>query len=347
MRIAVCHPRTPFSRGDAASHAARLVLALRQAGHEAEVVLMAGTWYPGSALLHQMGVWRSLDLSESNGLTIDAVIPLTFPAYLVPHERKIVWLIHEHRTVRERWGDRAAGPARRDEAAMVHDAIRAADRSALDEAERVFVNSTNVQRRLWDSLHVVAESLYHRSPLTESLLALGPGPYGDVVVAPGRLDGSRRQALAIDAMRSVRSDVGLVLAGRGPCEDDLRSRIEDQGLRERVAIEVDPTRDRLHELLSTALAVYHGPFDEDFAYGMLEGFAVRRPVVTLSDSGGALEFVLDGRTGLVVEPEPGEIADAFDRLFEDRALAARLGVTGRAFLEEIPSWTEVIVRLLD
>ena len=80
---------------------------------------------------------------------------------------------------------------------------------------------------------------------------------------------------------------------------------------------------------------------------MLEGFAARRPVVTLSDSGGPLEFVLDGRTGLVAEPEPRSIADAFDRLFEDRALVARLGVTGRAFLEEIPSWTEVVARLLD
>jgi glycosyltransferase involved in cell wall biosynthesis len=347
MRIAVCHPRTPFTRGDAATHAERLVLALRQAGHEAEVVLMAWTWHPGSALLHQMGVWRSLDLAESNGLTIDAVIPLTFPAYLVRHERKIVWIIHEQRTMRERWGDRSTDPARRDEAAMVHEAIRAADRVALDEAERVFVNSTNAQRRLWDSLRVVSEPLYHRSPLTESLLALGPGPYGDVIVAPVRLDGSQRQALAIEAMRYVRYDLRLLLVGRGPCENGLRTLIENQGLGGRVGIEVDPSRERLLELLSKALAVYHGPFEEDFGYVMLEGFAARRPVVTLSDSGGPLEFVLDGRTGLVAEPEPRAIAESFDRLFEDRALVARLGVTGRALLEEIPSWTEVVARLLD
>jgi len=42
-------------------------------------------------------VWRALDLSESNGLPIDMVIALKFPAYLVPHERKVVWLIHQHR----------------------------------------------------------------------------------------------------------------------------------------------------------------------------------------------------------------------------------------------------------
>ena len=47
----------------------------------------------------------------------------------------------------------------------------------------------------------------------------------------------------------------------------------------------------------------------------LEGFAAKRPVVTLTDSGGPLEFVERRGTGLVTPPEPRAIADAFDRLF--------------------------------
>jgi glycosyltransferase involved in cell wall biosynthesis len=78
----------------------------------------------------------------------------------------------------------------------------------------------------------------------------------------------------------------------------------------------------------------------------IEAFAARRPVVTLSDGGGLLDFVLDGRTGFVVEPDPRSVAAAFDHLFGDRALAARLGVTGRALLEEVPPWPEVVERLL-
>ena len=50
----------------------------------------------------------------------------------------------------------------------------------------------------------------------------------------------------------------------------------------------------------------------------LEGFAARRPVVTLTDAGGPLEFVTDGETGLVTPPEPQAIAHAFDRLFSNR-----------------------------
>src|SRR5213596_363432 len=90
MRIAVCHPQTPFVRGGAEIHAEALVRALRDAGHDVELV-------------HQIGIWRSLDVTESNGIPIDMVIALKFPAYLVKHPNKVVWLIHQHRTAYELW----------------------------------------------------------------------------------------------------------------------------------------------------------------------------------------------------------------------------------------------------
>jgi glycosyltransferase involved in cell wall biosynthesis len=348
MRIAVCHPQTPFVRGGAETHAEQLVRALRAAGHEAELVLVAGKWYPGAELVHQMAVWRAMELSESNGLPIDAVIPLKFPAYLIHHERKIVWLIHQHRTAYELWDHpQYADLAREKEGVLVRDTIHVADRVALGEAKRVFANSKNVQRRLWESLRIPSEPLYHRSPLTEDLLTKQAGPLGDDVVFPSRFESLKRQSVVVDAMRHVNTDVRLVLVGRGPDEDALRRQIEEHRLGDRVSIEVGVSDARLRELMLQALAVYYGPFDEDYGYVTLEGFAARRPVVTLTDSGGPLEFVEDGETGLVAPPEPHAIADAFDRLFTDRALAARFGEAGRARIErEVPDWPEVVARLL-
>jgi glycosyltransferase involved in cell wall biosynthesis len=348
MRIAVCHPQTPFVRGGAETHAEQLVRALRAAGHEAELVLVAGKWYPGAELVHQMAVWRAMELSESNGLPIDAVIPLKFPAYLIHHERKIVWLIHQHRTAYELWDHpQYADLAREKEGVLVRDTIHVADRVALGEAKRVFANSKNVQRRLWESLRIPSEPLYHRSPLTEDLLTQQAGPLGDAVVFPSRFESLKRQGVVVDAMRHVNTDVRLVLVGRGPDEDALRRQIEEHRLGDRVSIQVGVSDARLRELMLQALAVYYGPFDEDYGYVTLEGFAARRPVVTLTDSGGPLEFVEDGETGLVAPPEPRAIADAFDRLFSDRALAARLGEAGRARIErEVPDWPEVVARLL-
>ena len=101
MRIAVCHPQTPFVRGGAENHSESLVAALREAGHDAEIVSAPFKWYPAAELVHQIGMWRSLDLSETNGMPIDMVIALKFPAYLVKHTNKVVWLIHQHRTAYE------------------------------------------------------------------------------------------------------------------------------------------------------------------------------------------------------------------------------------------------------
>jgi len=348
MRVAVCHPQTPFVKGGAETHAEQLVRALREAGHEAELVYVAGKWYPGTELVHQMAVWRSLDLSESNGLPIDAVIPLKFPAYLIRHERKIVWLIHQHRTAYELWDHHEyADLARQEDAILVREMIHAADRIALGEAKRVFTNSKNVKERLWSSLRLPSEALYHHSPISEVLMTAEAGPHGDEIVFPSRFESLKRQSLAVDAMRHVRTDVRLVLVGKGPQEDALRRQISDHKLEDRVSIEVWPSDARLEQLLLGALGVYYGPFDEDYGYVTIEGFAARRPVVTLGDSGGPLEFVQDGETGLVAPPHPVAIAGAFDRLYADRVLAARLGASGRALIErEVPSWSEIVARLL-
>jgi glycosyltransferase involved in cell wall biosynthesis len=115
-----------------------------------------------------------------------------------------------------------------------------------------------------------------------------------------------------------------------------------------VSFEIAVSEERLHELYLGALAVHYGPFDEDYGYVTLEGFAAHRPVVTTTDAGGPLEFVADGETGLVTPPEPRAIAEAFDRLYADRALARRLGDAGNAVVRErVPGWPDVVARLLD
>jgi glycosyltransferase involved in cell wall biosynthesis len=349
MRIAVLHAQSAFVRGGAENHTEALVHALLAAGHEAEQVTIAGKWYPATELAHQMAVWRSFDISESNGLKVDAVIALKFPAYLVKHERKIVWLIHQHRSAYELWDHpEFADLSRQEEGPRLRDMIWTADRLALGEAKRVFTNSRNVADRLWSSLRLGSEPLYHPSHNVEVLRDLEPGPYGDYILYPSRMEALKRQSLVIDAMRHTKSNVSLVLVGRGPDEASLRRQAKDGGVASKVVFEIGPDDARLHQLYLGARGVYFGPYDEDYGYITIEGFAARRPVVTLTDSGGPLEFVADGRTGIVAAPEPRAIADAFDRLAADEALARRLGGAGHELVaERVPSWPEVVARLLD
>ncbi|HWC72274.1 MAG TPA: glycosyltransferase family 4 protein [Actinomycetota bacterium] len=349
MRVAVLHPQTAFVRGGAETHAEALVRALREAGHEADLVQIAGKWYPPSQLAHQMAVWRSFDITESNGLVVDAVIALKFPAYLAQHERKIVWLIHQHRTAYELWDHPVyADLKRQDDGPKVRDMVWEADRVALGEAKRVFTNAENVRERLWSSLRIPAEPLYHPSRMAEQLLDAPKGPLGEFLLFPSRMESLKRQSLAIEAMRHVTSDVRLVLVGRGPDEPRLREQVERLGLSDRVVFEIGVGDDRLLELYREALGVYFGPFDEDYGYVTIEGFAASRPVITLTDSGGPLEFVRDDETGLVRPPEPMAIAEAFDRLWNDRAGAERMGGAGHELVRAtVPSWPDIVARLLD
>jgi glycosyltransferase involved in cell wall biosynthesis len=329
-------------------HTESVVHALREAGHEAEMVSVPFKWYPPAELVHQMAMWRSLDLSESNGIPIDMVIALRFPGYLVRHERKVVWLIHQHRTAYELWDHpRFADMSHHDEGRAVRDLIHRADRIALGEAKRIFTNSANVRDRLWRSLGIPAEPLYHRSSVCEALLREEPGPPGDYMLFPSRLDPIKRQSLAVDAMRHVRSGVRLVLVGTGPAEPEIRAQVDRVGVGDRVELAGSVSDHRLRELYLGALAVYYGPYDEDFGYVTQEAMAARRAVMVTTDSGGPLELVRDGVTGMVVDPKPRAVASAVDRLAADPSRAAAMGTAGRRDLEEkVPAWPEVVARLL-
>ena len=161
------------------------------------------------------------DITESNGLKVDAVIALKFPAYLVEHERKIVWLIHQHRTAYELWDHPTyADLSRQDDGSAVRDMVWNADRLALNEAKRVFTNSRNVQGRLWSSLRIAAEVLYHPSGVAEHLLDAGaPGRTGRLRRVPQQ-DGEPEATVARDRRDGARPERAsqLVLVGKGPDE---------------------------------------------------------------------------------------------------------------------------------
>jgi glycosyltransferase involved in cell wall biosynthesis len=348
MRVAVLHPQTAFVRGGAELHTEGLVAALRDAGHEADLVTIAGKWNPPTELAHQMAVWRSFDISESEGRRVDAVIALKFPAYLVQHERKIVWLIHQYRSAYELWDHpEFADLSKQEGGEAVRRLVWSADRLALGEAKRIFTNSQNVADRLWASSRLSGTPLYHRSPTTDALLQATSREPGDYLFYPSRLDLLKRQALGVEAMRYVRTPVKLVLVGRGNEARSLRDRVRRHGLEGRVRIEGGVSEDRLRELYLGSLGAFFGAFDEDYGYVTLESFASARPVVTLSDSGGPLEFVRHEETGLVVAPEPEAVADAFDRLWQERDVAAAWGAAGRRVLiDRVPAWPDVVDRLL-
>ena len=69
-------------------------------------------------------------------------------------------------------------------------------------------------------------------------------------------------------------------------------------------------------------------------------------MITAKDSGGPLEFVTDGETGLICEPEAKALAKAMDRVTTSAALADEMGRAGKTRLAEMNiSWDHVVKEL--
>src|SRR5438477_12821126 len=164
MKIAVCRPQVPFSRGGAEIFTDELVRQLRDRGHEAEIVSVPFKWYPGQRVLTQAFVWRLLDLTEADGRPIDLVVATKFPSYCIRHPNKVVWLLHQFRQAYELDRTELGQFSETAEDRATRRAVQRVDRVALGEAKRVFATSRNVAERLERSTGVAADVMRHAPP---------------------------------------------------------------------------------------------------------------------------------------------------------------------------------------
>ena len=119
----------------------------------------------------------------------------------------------------------------------------------------------------------------------------------------------------------------------------------DAGVASRVVFAGSASGDDLVRHYAGARGVIYAPYDEDYGYVTLEAFLSGKPVITAGDSGGTLEFVVDGENGFVCEPTPEAIGAAAARLTADAALAERLGRAGLARARTI-TWDGVVEQLV-
>jgi glycosyltransferase involved in cell wall biosynthesis len=85
-------------------------------------------------------------------------------------------------------------------------------------------------------------------------------------------------------------------------------------------------------------------FTEGHAKALLEAMSCGVPCVA-SNVGGNRAAIVDGRTGLLVDPaDVGALADAIERLITDRALARRLGEAARREVVERYDLSAIVTR---
>ena len=317
-------------------------------GHSAEIVGVPFKWYPPERILDHMLACQMLDLTESEGKAIDRLIGLKFPAYLMPHPHKVLWLLHQHRQAYDMWADPVSGDlVHAEKGAAVRDAIINADKKFLPEARGIFTISRNVANRLRSFCGIEAVPLYHPPPGASQLYGIAPESY---LFFPSRLLATKRQDLALEALAKTRCPVRIKFAGVPNHPDyltQLKKTAAKLGIESRVEWLGGVSEEEKRDLYARCLGVVYLPRDEDYGYVTLESMLCGKPLVVPADSGGPLEFVDNGINGLVSEPTAEALADAMDQLWDNREAAIRWGKAGQEKYRAAGiNWPNVVHRLL-
>lgn len=232
-------------------------------------------------------------------------------------------------------------------------------RRALEGSCRVVTNSdaTSAEFR---SFGVPGEKLMRVYPGVDPR-RFRPGPrdpdplrrYGldgkRVILTVARLDQRKGHDVVLRALARLDApDVVYLIVGRGREEARLRALAGACGVVDRVRFagfipDADlPAVYNLCDIFAMPNRVTEGTAlagdVEGFGISFVEAGACGKPVVA-GRSGGAVEAVLDGETGLLVDPRSDQgVAEAIQRLLKDPAEARRLGEAGRRRAEALFDW---------
>ena len=343
-RVAVVTSHPLFAEGGHLVIAEGLTAALRAAGHDAAVIRTPQNRFgrQGAAYL---ATWLTDVGLTHDGCTVDHVVSFRFPSYAVRHPSHICWLNHRMREYYDQW-PRFSGPLSlraRVKERLRRRVIHAVDRYLLTcNVRQVFAQSRTVQTRLERWGGIPSQVLYPPPP---------PRPYrcdgyGDYLFVASRLSPLKRVALVLEALAHPTADgIHCVIAGDGEERAALRSRIDALGLSDRVRLVGGVGDTELVQHLARCRAVCYPPRAEDYGLVTLEAFMSRKAVITCVDSGGPAELVRPDQDGLVAEPDPQSLAQAFRRVMDDLPLAERLGAAAEVRARQF-TWDGTIQRLL-
>jgi glycosyltransferase involved in cell wall biosynthesis len=344
MKVLVVNNMAPFVWGGAEELAVNLQKNLIAAGHESEVLRIPFQWEPASRIPSQMLMVRAFELWNA-----DRVIALKFPAYLIRHPHKTLWLLHQYRQAYDLF---EAGQTNLPESATgqgIRRLIHKADEECFRESRRIFTNSEVTRDRLHRHNGFDAEVL--PPPLNDPHLFLG-GPSHGYIFAGGRVNGMKRQHLLLEALAQASPSTRLLIAGPPDRPEDGRKLVElaeRLNLRDRVRLDLRfLPRNVYADYLNGASAVAYLPFDEDsLGYVAMEAATAGKALITTDDSGGVLGLVKHGQTGWVAQPSPQSLAQAMIAVDANSANTANRGHAARELWTSMGvTWQQTVETLL-
>jgi glycosyltransferase involved in cell wall biosynthesis len=342
-RVAVVTSSPPLVEGGHLVIARALVEALTVEGHDAGLITTPSNPF-GQQASEYLATWLT-DVSQIGGKPVDHVISLRYPSYAVRHPSQVCWLNHTMREYYDLWDDFSGrlSPQGRLKEGVRRRLIHAADTYCFKRhLKGLFAQSRTVQERLQRWNGVSSQVLYPPAPTRPYRC----DNYGDSIFVVSRLEPLKRISLILQALATPAAEgVRCVVAGGGPEDASLRAEATRLGLDARVSFVGRVSDDELVDYLAGCRAVCFVPKREDYGFVTAEAFSSSKAVVTVTDSGGPAELVVDGVNGLVTAPEAGALGQALATVATDRALAERLGTHARHTADGM-QWSQVVRTLV-
>lgn len=380
MRIALAHPHpSPAVIGGAENLTWGLQDALTRHGHICDVI---GQISPEANLIEVVQSyqsWLDIDLQD-----YDLVISGKYPSWMIQHRDHRLYLLHRLRGLYDTYPFAIDVPHSGSLKQAILEIRQAADSagSDRDRAKRVLslAHETIVKSddpalaaypgpyareivHCLDNIAISRHRIRHFAAISRTVAEragyLPKGVAAEVLYPPphrldqrsagrqhlfttSRLDRPKRLDLLIQAMRLVRHDVPLLIAGSGP----ESARLHDMAAGDKRIVFLGQVSDEaLLGFYANALAVPFVPFDEDYGLVTLEAMRSAAPVVTCTDSGGPCEFVDNGQTGYVTDPDPASLAAGLNRILEQPSGSLAMGEAARLKVAGI-TWDRVVEGLL-
>lgn len=220
--------------------------------------------------------------------------------------------------------------------------------SALATAEAYFhdvfrLYQPNIDRFISPSRFLSDKMAEHgiRTPITTIPNFINPDLFqpvydpGNYFVFAGRLVRVKGIMTLLEAMRHVKSDAILNIAGAGELEPEMRQYVADHNL-SNVRFLGHLGTDELAHLVQHALfTVVPSEWYENYSMTVIESLACGTPVIG-ANIGGIPEQVRDGWNGHLFAPgDAVELAARMQHLLDDRDQAIEMGRRGRRQIETV------------
>lgn len=346
MRIAISTVQAPFITGGAEFLAKNLKTALIETGHEADIISIPFMDNPIDLIEDHIIASRLFDLTNSWAGKIDLCIGLKFPAYFIPHLNKVVWALHQHRAAYDLFDTEYSNLKNDYNGNRIRKIVLNSDNLYLKEAKRIYTISKNVSKRMSKYNGIISEPLYHPCPDMDRFYC---NEYEDYILMPSRINITKRQMLAIEAMAFSKTNTKLYIMGKADTDYEknrMLQLIKERKLSNKIKYFENVSQEEKFKLYANARAVLFIPMDEDYGYITLEAMAASKAVITTTDSGGPLEFIENDKNGIITDSTPTEIAKAFDEFAKSNTMCKNYGEQAKKHLIDMDiTWDKVVKEL--